>query len=146
MTRGISILGLLLVASPHAAHARSVEVCPELPAGSSIEWTYNEGPDFDVCYAHPSGSDEMMFGVYLGNHPSFRPKRSSRIGKGKVAGHRIVWYRPEPSNSPASLYRQTLLTLDPEAGYVAHLWVVAETEQEMRERLSILEHIRFKSP
>ncbi|PZQ17328.1 MAG: hypothetical protein DI564_05820 [Rhodanobacter denitrificans] len=141
----LSAIVVAMLAVPPAL-ARSVDVCPTLPADTHVEWIYNEGPDFDVCYAHPTDSDETIFGVYLGNHPSFHPKRTNRIGRGKVGGLRMVWYRRSSSDSPAAFDRETLLILDRETGYVAHLWVIAETEQQLQERLSVLERMRFKDP
>lgn len=139
------LLSLLFLAAPHAL-ARSVEVCPALPPGSGLEWAYSEGPDFDVCRASAPGSETLVFGIYLGNHPSFHPERSNRISKGKVAGRRVTWYRQEPGDSDSAFSRQTLLTLDRKWGYVAHIWVAAETEQQLLDRLSVLERIVFKVP
>ena len=139
------LLSLLFLAAPHA-FARSVEVCPALPPGSELEWSYSEGPDFDVCRASARGSDDLAFGIYLGNHPSFEPERSNRIGKGKVAGRRVTWYRQEPRDSDSILARQALMTLDRKWGYVAHIWVAADNEQQLQDRLSVLERIVFKAP
>lgn len=139
------LLSLIFLAAPDAL-AQSAEVCPALPAGSGLEWTYSEGPDFDVCRASAPGPKSLAFGIYLGNHSSFHPDRSNRIGKGKVAGHHITWYRQEPGDSDSAFSRQTLLTLDRKRGYVAHIWVAADTEQELLDRLSILDRIVFKVP
>ena len=122
------------------ASARSVEVCPELPADSNLVWSHHEGPDFDVCYAAEPGSDATAFGVYLGNAPSFNPDDGARIGKGRVAGRRVVWYR----HGASPLDRQTLLMLDRKSGYAAHIWVAAESDQQLQNRLSVLERIAFK--
>jgi hypothetical protein len=139
------LLGLLFLATPQA-FARSVEVCPTLPSDSGLEWTYHEGPDFDVCRAFPPGSEDLAFGIYLGNHPSFHPERSNRIEKGKVAGRRVTWYRQEQNDSNSAFSCQTLLTLDRKWDYVAHIWVAADTEQKLLDRLSVLERIVFKGP
>ena len=139
------LLSLLFLAVPQA-FARSVEVCPTLPANSGLEWTYSEGPDFDVCRASAPGSKDLVFGIYLGNHPSFHPERSSRIGKGKIAGRRVAWYRQESSDSNSAFSRQTVLTLHRKWGYVAHVWVAADTGQQLQDRLSVLERIVFKVP
>jgi hypothetical protein len=139
------LLSFLFLTAPQV-FARSAEVCPTLPSSSGLEWAYSEGPDFDVCRAHALGSDESAFGIYLGNHPSFHPERATRIGKGKVAGHRIIWYRQDPGDSSSALSRQTLLTLDRKWGYVAHIWVAADTEEQLADRLSVLERIVFKAP
>ena len=69
-----------------------------------------------------------------------------RIGKGKVAGRRVTWYRQDPGDSDSAFSRQTLLTLKRKWGYVAHIWVVADTEQQLLDRLSVLERIVFKAP
>ncbi|MDR2874303.1 MAG: hypothetical protein LBV44_00025 [Methylobacillus sp.] len=136
------VLGLLSLATLQA-FAWTGEVCPVLPSGSGIEWTYSEGPDFDVCRAFALGSRNLVFGIYLGNHPSFHPEASNSIGKGKVAGRYVTWYRQD---SDSAFSRQTLLTLDRKWGYVAHIWVVADTEQQLLDRLSVLERITFKAP
>jgi hypothetical protein len=109
-------------------------------------WAYSEGPDFDVCRAHATGSEKLAFGIYLGNHPSFSPERSKRIGKGRIAGKRVTWYRQEPGDSDSVYSRQTLLTLDHEWAFVAHIWVAADTQQELLDRLSVLERIVFRAP
>lgn len=139
------LLSLLVLATPHAI-ARSVEVCPALPSGSGLEWTYSEGPDFDVCRASVSGSKRLAFGIYLGHHPSFHPERSDSISPGKVAGRRVTWYRRESGGSDSAFSRQTLLTLDRKWGHVAHIWVEADTEQQLRDRVFVLERIVFKAP
>ncbi len=139
------LISFLFIASPQVA-ARSVEVCPTLPVASGLEWTYSEGPDFDVCRAHAPGSEDQAFGLYLGNAPSFHPDHATRIGKGKVGGRRVIWYRLEQDSSNSAFSRQTLLTLDRKWGYVAHIWVVADTEQQLLDRLSVLERIGFKVP
>lgn len=136
------LLGFLLLVAP-LSFARSVEVCPTLPADSGLEWTYNDGPDFDVCLAHAPGSDDLAFGVYLGMHPDFHPERSARIGSGKVAGHRVTWYPPDPEDSLPPLSRQTLVKLG--RGYVAHIWIAADSDQALADRLSVLERIGFRT-
>lgn len=139
------LLSLTLLMTTHA-FARSAEDCPALPPDSGLEWHYSEGPDFDVCRASRPGSEELAFGIYLGNHPTFRPEHSKPIGKGKVAGRPVTWYHQEQDDSASALSRHTLLTLDRRYGYVAHLWVTAENEHQLQDRLSVLERIVFKSP
>lgn len=127
-----------------SAHGRGIEVCPTLPTDSGLEWEYHEGPDFDVCYASKPGSDGSVFGICLGNHPSFEPKGSVRIGKGKVAGKKVVWYQQNPEENSAPFARQAMIVLDRKFGYVAHVWLSADTDQELQDRLSILERIVLK--
>lgn len=137
------LIPLLFLAAPQVA-ARSADVCPTLPVDSGLEWTYSEGADFDVCRASATGSEEQLFGIYLGNQPSFQPERAERIGNGKVAGQGVIWYRQDLEGGNSAFSRQTLLTLDCKWGYVAHIWVSADTEQQLIDRLSFLERIAFK--
>src|SRR5690606_11115888 len=102
------LLSLLFVLAPQAL-ARSVDDCPALPADSGRGWTDSEGPDFDVCRASAAGAEDEAFGIYLGSHPSFHPERAERIGKGKVAGRRVTWYRQDTGDSNSAFSRQTLL-------------------------------------
>jgi hypothetical protein len=99
-----------------------------------------------VCRAHAPDSDDLAFGIYLGNHPSFDQERAERLDKGKVGGFCVTWYRHGQRLSGSSLARQTLLTLDRRWGYVAHIWVAADTQEQLQDRLSVLERIVFKSP
>ena len=137
------VLVVLLLAAP-AAFADSTDACPTLPADSGLKWTYQDGPDFGVCYASLVDTEQSVFGIYLGNHPSFHPEHSTMIGKGRVAGRRIDWYRQDASDDDSPFARQTLLTLDGKGGYVAHVWVTANNEQELQARLAILERLVFK--
>lgn len=124
-----------------SAAARSIEVCPELPGYSNLAWSYQEGPDFDVCYAREPGSEATAFGAYLGNHPSFHSDGAVRSGKGRVAGRRVAWYHLDATEGEQPWGRQTLLMLDRKNGYVAHIWVMADTEQQLQDRLSVLERM-----
>ncbi|MGR4877828.1 hypothetical protein [Pseudoxanthomonas sp. LARHCG66] len=135
---------LVSISIAPATYARGVEVCPTLPVNAGLEWTYHEGPDFDVCYAAKPGSEANAFGVYLGNHPSFKPKDAVRIGKGRVANKKVIWYQQDPEDSSSAFGQQTLIVLDKKYGYVAHVWVAADTNQELQDRLSVLERITFK--
>lgn len=137
------VLASLMLLAP-SVHARGIEVCPVLPANSGLEWEYHEGPDFDVCYAGKPSSDVSVFGIYLGNHPSFKPKEGVRVGKGNVAGKKVVWYLQDTEDSSSAFARQTLIVLNRKYGYVAHVWLDADTDQELQDRLSILERITIK--
>ena len=137
-------LALVAVLFAPVVAARSVDVCPSLPPESGLEWSYHEGPDFDVCTAAKPGSERSAFGIYLGNHPSFHPQRGDCLGRGRVANRRVVWYRKDAANGGPALARQTLLVLNRRQGYVAHVWVGADSEEQLLERLSVLEKIAFR--
>ena len=130
-------------ASDPAAAARGAAAgCPKLPAGSGLSWEYSQGPDFGVCYAHVAGSDENAFGIYFGYAPSFHPDQAKRIGDGRVAGKRVTWYRASNEDKPLPFARETLLKRD--SGSVSHVWVQASSQQQLDQRLAILDQMRFQ--
>jgi hypothetical protein len=142
----VALLAVLLPAL--GASAQPVEPCPTLPSDSGLEWSYYEGPDFDVCYARHSASRAQAFGIYLGNHPSFDPAKGTKVATGSVAGRDIVWYRgfgnSDESQSPGL---QTVVTLGSQHkpyASVAHVWVPADEEPRLRLYLEVLKRIDFK--
>ena len=137
----IPMLAALLMNAPALAE-RGAEVCPLLPPGSGLTWTYADGADFGVCYASAPGSKATVFGIYLGNAPSFDPARATRVAAGHIAGKEVIWYRRDSYSGIAPLARQTVIAITNR--YIAHIWVNADTEAQLQERLSILERIAFK--
>lgn len=129
------------VASASGSEPASSERCPVLPADAGFAWTYRQGPDFGLCHASATGSSKTAFGLYLGNHPSFDPGIATAIGKGQVAGREVTWYAPDDGNAQG---RQTLIVLNAQWGYVAHLWVSPGTPEEVKARLSALERMSFE--
>jgi hypothetical protein len=131
----------LLMIAPARAD-RAAEICPLLPPGSGLTWTYAEGSDFAVCYASAPGSKTTVFGVYLGNEPNFDPTRATRVATGHVAGKEVIWYRKDSATEDETLARQTVIALN--GRYIAHVWVNASTAAQLQERLSIVEHLAFR--
>jgi hypothetical protein len=131
----IAALAFLLQASPSSP--QPTDHCPILPADSALTWTYQQGPDFGVCYAVDSATKKDAFGIYLGFAPSFHPESAKTIGRGNVGGHRIKWYARDPSNDPSEFSRETLVRLDRQ-GSVAHVWVTAESQQQLASDLRFL--------
>ena len=63
-----------------------VRACRRIP-----RWPGPRGrPPLDVCHAHPPRAECEVFGVYLGHHPSARPKAADRAEMGLVDGHLCV--------------------------------------------------------
>ena len=84
---------------PSAVDARrSVEYCPELPAHSGLVWEYLEGGDFIGCIATRRSGGARVFGVYLGQHPSFIADPSRRRAKGTIGGTAAHWQLPGPGS------------------------------------------------
>ena len=127
--------------------AAGTDRCPELPAGSGLEWLYREGPDFDLCYAQRSGTKEQPFGIYLGYAPSFHAAGRTSAESGMVGGHAVTWFVAEPKEGGLRYGRETLLQL-PDASarppLQAHVWAYAATEQQLSKTLALLRDIKFK--
>jgi hypothetical protein len=132
----------LLVTAP-AAHADlAADSCPLLPANSGLTWTYQGGDDFGVCYASGGGSAGTVFGIYFGNTPTFDPSRATAVAAGNVGGHAVTWYRHDSAAGGDAFSLQTLVYVSKR--YVAHVWVAADSEAQLQQRLAILKQVRFK--
>jgi hypothetical protein len=127
---------ILLVLASTWAFA-GVEVCPALPQNSGLRWAYREGPDFDVCYANVAGTQSTAIGIYFGHAPNFTPNPAALIGPGTFAGVPVTWYRKRSSTASPEFSREAVLT-------GTHVWVLANSEQELKERLAIAERMSFK--
>jgi hypothetical protein len=136
----IAVLAFLLQAS--AASAQPADNCPSLPPNSGVSWHFQQGPDLGVCYAVDLVTKKDVFGVYLGFAPDFRPDPAKLAAKGVIGGHSVDWYRRDPSKEPSKFSRETLVKLDPQ-GSVAHVWVTANSEQQLVGRLAVLSHLDF---
>jgi hypothetical protein len=79
--------------------------------------------------------------MYLGNFPDFHPQKENELGPGRVGDRKVVWYRS--SHSPHG--QEALIRLNSSFPEVAHVWVIASSEEQVRARLSILERIVFKA-
>jgi hypothetical protein len=134
-------LAFLLQAS--ASAPQPVDRCPTLPADSGVSWTYQQGPDFGVCYAVDSATKKDAFGIYLGYAPSFDPELGKLIGGGTVGGHRVKWYKRDPSSDPSEFSREALVKLDSK-GSLAHVWVTANSSQQLAQRLAVLKGLHFQ--
>lgn len=127
---------------PVARADMAADSCPALPPASGLTWTYQGGDDFGVCYAAVPGSRTTVIGIYFGNLPAFDPARATAVSAGNVGGREVVWYRHDSAGPGDALGLQTLVLVSKR--YVAHVWVLADSQAQLQERLSILKLIRFK--
>jgi hypothetical protein len=135
----LTALAILLQAS--AGSSDPASHCPVLPPQSDVTWTYQQGPDFGVCYAVDSATHKDAFGVYLGFAPSFRPDPAKPHTAGVIGGHPVQWYRQDPSSNPSEFSREALVNLDRNS--IAHVWVTASSEQQLAQRLAVLSKLQF---
>jgi hypothetical protein len=136
-------LVLLAICGAGAAHADlAADSCPVLPPNSGLTWSYQGGDDFGICYASVAGSAATVIGVYFGNAPAFDPARATVVGPGNVGGRQVVWYRHDSAAAGDAFGLQTLVAVN--ARYVAHVWVTADSQAQLDQRLSILRLIAFK--
>jgi hypothetical protein len=132
----------LLCGSAAARADMAADSCPALPADSGLAWTYQGGDDFGVCFATAGGSKSTVIGIYFGNAPTFDPSRATPVASGKVGGHEVMWYRHDSPAAGDALGLQTLVYVS--RRYVAHVWVTADSQAQLQQRLSILKLITFK--
>ena len=102
-------------------------------------WTNRAGDDFDVCYASRVDGSEAIFGIFFGRFGGFNPEDVSVMSLGEVSGRAVAWYDGYPFQSDSEFFRQAQVTLG-EDGYSAHVWINAETEEQLpgRWRLSVV--------
>ena len=86
--------------------------CPALAPDSGFEWTASQGPDFDVCYAHPPDTDNALFGLYIGYAASFRGRTDTPGEPGVVAGRDVRWFPHTGKDGDFPFGQETLLELD----------------------------------
>lgn len=134
------MIAAAFIAAPALAD-RATEACPLLPPGTGLTWTYADARDFGVCYASAAGSSATVFGIYIGTEPDFDPTRATPVASGSVAGKKVIWYRKDSPSGTDSLARQTVIAI--KNGAVVHVWVNANTDAELQDRLRILERITF---
>lgn len=117
--------------------------CLLLPPDAKVHWQHSVGPDFEVCHASMTGSKATVFGIYLGNFPSFDPKHAVRVSSGVVGGRDVSWYQGGPGGAGDPFSRQTIVSLDPKGHSLAHVWVFASNDAQLQERMELLRHIRL---
>jgi len=137
-----SILLLFLLWGEHTL-GQSLDVCPTLPANSGLKWNYTEGPDFDICRAMEG--DVQVFGVYLGNAPSFRPDKKQRGESGGIGKYKVTWHSMPSQDTSRPIGKQTLIQLNQKPGMdVAHIWITAKDAKEMSRMLAVFKQVNFK--
>lgn len=112
-------------------------MCPTLPADSGLKWKYTGGPDFGVC--HAMQGDVQVFGIYSGNHPSFRPDEKLRGEAGEVGKYKVTWQSMPSQDASRPIGKQTIVQFKRHPGMdVAHVWVTAKDTAEMKRTLALL--------
>jgi hypothetical protein len=147
--RAFASIALAIGVASAFAQEPSAQDCPELPAESGFAWEFKLGPDFFLCYAKETRGGRQSFGVYQGFAPSFRPENSALGESGVVGGHDVIWYAMgQGDDAGFKLARQTVFDLTPLADGAtpkAHVWVYADTEEELAEMLGLLQVAKFNN-
>jgi len=138
----------LLLAGLLAVNPAAPGLCPELPAGSGLEWRHQEGPDFEVCYAHPPGDDNAWFGIYFGYAPSYRRKPGANDDPGHVGGHAVTWQPATGKDGDLPFGQEALFELDMGAvmpPMSVHVWINARTSEERKAARKVLLQAKFEA-
>ncbi|QCW25682.1 hypothetical protein FE772_08390 [Lysobacter enzymogenes] len=146
--RALPWLGLLFVlcASAKAQEAPSAEPaqgnCPLLPASTGLHWEYRGTADSDFCRALREDGSEA-FGLYIADKSPFQPRRGDRVEEATIDGKQIHWYRSQIAGKPDVQARETLIEVG--NGKLAHIWVQAQSADQLKEALGQTEGLRFQS-
>lgn len=139
-------IAILLLAPPAIAE-RSVAYCPELPARSGLAWQYLEGGDFIGCIAVRESDQTRLFGVYIGQHPSFISDPSKRRAKGIVSARTTHWQLPGPSAYEGAVLEAHVqlegAELDPPLQSV--VWVFALPRDSYKGVFRAIAQMRFRA-
>lgn len=134
---------LIVLLWPACAFAQaSSENCPELPAGSGLDWDAAEHTDFVYCKAMRADGSQA-FAVMLRAESSFRGERHLREESAVIDGHKVRWYRGEVAMQPGVQVRETLLELG--RRNTAHIVVRATSEEQLAHSLRLAEGLRFRN-
>ena len=146
MTPGLLLIAHLAVAVPILPAAGE---CPALPPQSGFEWTVQQGPDFDVCYAHAPGETNALFGLYLGHASSFQRKAGANDAAGALGGHAVTWQPATGKDGDLPYGQEALLELQESggsSGLQVHVWINAQTKDEQDAAKRVLRDIDFTRP
>jgi hypothetical protein len=141
LAAGLALSAALLALPVRADDA--IDTCPMLPAGSGLTWHFARGADFAVCYATYAGSAATVIGVYLGNAPEFDPALATAVRSGSIGGHQVTWFRRDSASGNAPMAVQTVVVVN--RRYMAHVWVNADTEAELSQRLALIERMALRN-
>jgi hypothetical protein len=127
-----------------AAYALPSDQCPKLPSDAGVHWNYQEGPDFSVCNAIRGADGKELFGVYMGNYPSFRPESASAVAHGVVAGIAVDWYLSPDAHDSSLL--QTVLDIpgpQPDMSLKSHVWILPQRRSDLPKTFGMLARMRY---
>lgn len=138
-------LVLLFVACAQAQDPAAADggACPQLPDGTDLRWEYRAGADSDFCRAIRNSDGSEAFGLYIAAKSPFEPRRGDRAEAGSIDGRSMHWYRGELAGKPNVQVRETLI--DVGNGKLAHIWLQANSSEQLKEALGQAEGLRFSS-
>ena len=146
MMRSLLLTSLLLSATTTAlAKDEAASPCPTLPAKSGLTWKHNAGAAFVVCRA--LRGDSQVFGVYLGNSPSYNHREEDKAETSMVGTYEATWYNVSPDEKRGVYAREALIRFgEKDIDGVAHIWISAANADEFASALKVLEGVTLRPP
>ncbi|HZH44401.1 MAG TPA: hypothetical protein VEY50_10010 [Lysobacter sp.] len=132
------VLALAVAAPVQAQETRAA--CPRLAAETGLTWEYKNAGDADLCRALRADGSEA-FGLFIAKSSPFEPKGGNRVEEGTLDGRPVAWYRSELAGRPNVQARETVVELPD--GRVAHIWVHANNEEQLRQALGMAQSMQF---
>ena len=96
MVKPVRVLACsLLLAGSANVHAQQAGQCPQLPAGSGLQWEQQAQSGFVLCKAATEDGRTVLNLMLTERDPSLALNRSLRAEKGSFSGEELYWYHPD---------------------------------------------------
>ena len=94
MVKPVRVLACsLLLAGSANVHAQQAGQCPQLPAGSGLQWEQQAQSGFVLCKAATEDGRTVLNLMLTTRDPDLALNRSLRAEKGEFSGEALYWYR-----------------------------------------------------
>ena len=94
MVKPVRVLACsLLLAGSANVHAQQAGQCPQLPAGSGLQWEQQAQSGFVLCKAATEDGRTVLNLMLTTRDPDLPLNRSLRAEKGEFSGEALYWYR-----------------------------------------------------
>jgi hypothetical protein len=125
------------------AYSRDLEISIVVDKDTAV--TTQKGPDFlvhRIVVLGQLGTDSDGIGVYVGNHPHFKP--GAKKESGTVFGKKIDWY--SPVGRGRGLETCCELPIPGNDHFQAHIWVFAGNDARLATMKQIAETMKLVKP
>lgn len=133
MVKPVRVLACsLLLAGSANVHAQQAGQCPQLPAGSGLQWEQQAQSGFVLCKAATEDGRTVLNLMLTERDPSLALNRSLRAEKGSFSGEELYWYHPDMGGRDLpGLESRRITTLKLAKNRYAQIWIDAGDVNEL---------------